>query len=118
MRLAAKVRDVRAVEARVTKDTIIVRLDDGRTITTPLAWYPRLVHGSPQERQHFLIIGGGQGVHWPDLDEDLSIAGMLAGRPSGEGPRSLQRWLDARHGRPAQRRRITSARRGSASRQS
>jgi len=69
---------------------------DGRTIIVPLAWFPRLWHGTPQERSHFEVFGGGAYLHWPDLDEDLTVAGLLAGRPSGETPRSLEKWLVSR----------------------
>ena len=86
----------RAVEAVVTEDELSVRLDDGRTIVTPLAWYPRLLHATAAERSRFEIIGRGQGLSWPDVDEDLSVEGMLAGRPSQEGAASLSRWLAAR----------------------
>jgi hypothetical protein len=61
-----------------------------------VTWYPRLLHGSPTERNHWVIIGGGEGVHWPDLDEDISVEGLLAGLPSGESQASLTRWLAAR----------------------
>jgi Protein of unknown function (DUF2442) len=71
------VRDV-----RITEDDISVDLVDGRTITVPLAWYPRLLHAKPQQRAHWQIAGGGFGIHWPDIDEDLSTAGMLRGAPS------------------------------------
>ncbi|MCE9592211.1 MAG: DUF2442 domain-containing protein [Planctomycetes bacterium] len=93
---AAKTRAARAVSLRVTGSAVVVRLEDGRTVSTPLAWYPRLMNGTPRERQNFKIIGGGEGVHWPDLDEDLSVEGMLAGLPSGEGRSSLERWLKSR----------------------
>jgi hypothetical protein len=89
-------RPSKAAKVDVTEDGVTVWLDDGRTISTPLAWYPRLVHATDAERQNFRIIAGGEGLHWPDLDEDLSIAGMLAGQPSREGPESLARWLKAR----------------------
>ena len=82
-----------ARNARVTKDALVVELVDGRTIATPLAWYPRLTHGTPKERTNFELIGYGEGIHWPDLDEDLSIEGMLAGQPSRERPESIERWL-------------------------
>jgi hypothetical protein len=85
---------VRATAARVTDDSLIVELDDGRTIVTPIVWYPRLVHGTPEERNNIEL--GAFGIHFPDLNEDLSIAGMLAGRRSGEGSKSLQRWLEYR----------------------
>ena len=80
----------------VTEDTLTVELSDGRTISVPLAWYPRLVHASQEERDNWELIGDGQGVHWPDLDEDISIAGLIAGRPSGESQRSFKRWLEAK----------------------
>ncbi len=80
----------------VTEDTLTAELADGRTISVPLAWYPRLVHATPEERNNWQLIGGGQGIHWPDLDEDISIEGLLAGRPSGESQRSFKRWLEAK----------------------
>ncbi len=89
-----KTREALAVAVEVTDDALIVHLDDGRTITTPLAWYPRLVFATPEERNNCEILGRGTGIHWPDLDEDLSVAGMLAGRPSQEGARSLKRWKE------------------------
>ncbi len=82
----------------VTEDTLTVELADGRSISVPLAWYPRLAHGTPDERRNSRLIGGGEGVHWPDLDEDISVEGLLAGRPSGESQTSLKRWLAARTG--------------------
>ena len=89
---------MRAVKVSVSDDALSADLDDGRTITVPLAWYPRLLHATPEERGHWRIIGGGEGIHWPDLDEDISVAGLLAGRPSGESGPSLKRWLTARGG--------------------
>jgi len=65
----------------------------GRTISVPLNWYPRLLRGTPEERANWRLIGRGEGIHWPDLDEDLSIAGILAGRHSGESAESLKKWL-------------------------
>lgn len=87
---------LRATRASVSADSLTVDLADGRSISVPLAWYPRLVHGTPEERANFRFIGVGEGIHWPDLDEDISVEGIVAGRPSGESPRSLQRWLEAR----------------------
>jgi hypothetical protein len=87
---------LRAVALRVTDDTLTFDLADGRSVSAPLAWYPRLMHGSVQERGHFRFIGSGEGVHWPDLDEDISVEGILAGRTSGESPSSFQRWLESR----------------------
>ena len=91
--------DVSVPEAegvKVTDDTLTAELADGRSISVPLAWYPRLAHATPDERRNWRLIGGGEGVHWPDLDEDISVEGLLAGRPSGESPRSLKRWLSTR----------------------
>jgi hypothetical protein len=83
-------------EVRVSQAALEVRLDDGRVLSVPLAWYPRLAHGSTRERRQWRIIGGGIGIHWPALDEDISVAGLLAGLPSGESASSLKRWLAAR----------------------
>jgi hypothetical protein len=87
---------LRATAVQVTADSLSVELADGRSISVPLAWYPRLFHGTPEERGHFRFIGGGDGIHWPELDEDISVEGIVAGRPSGESQRSLQRWLESR----------------------
>jgi hypothetical protein len=99
MASVVETRPAHAVKAIVSDDELTVWLDDGRTIITPLAWYPRLMHATESERQNFQIIGQGEGLHWPNLDEDLSVAGMLAGQPSGEGPESLARWLTQRRQR-------------------
>jgi hypothetical protein len=72
----------RITAVRVTEDSLTVDLLDGRTITVPLAWYPRLLHASDEERNHFRIIGGGYVIHWPDVDEHLSSQGLLAGAPA------------------------------------
>ncbi|MGA9625840.1 MAG: DUF2442 domain-containing protein [Bryobacteraceae bacterium] len=77
-------------------EALIVGFADGRTITVPLAWFPRLAHGIPAERAHWRRIGGGVGIHWPDLDGDISVESLLAGRRSGETQASLRRWLRAR----------------------
>jgi hypothetical protein len=90
----------RATAARLTEDTLVVDLADGRTVSVPLAWYPRLLQGSPDERANHRFIGEGEGIHWPDLDEDISVENILAGRASGEGSRSFARWLEARSRRP------------------
>ena len=87
-RIAAKAADI-----VVTDDSLTVDFVDGRSISVPLAWFPRLVHGTPKERDNWRIIGNGEGFHWPDLDEDLGVEGLLLGRPSGESQRSFQRWL-------------------------
>jgi hypothetical protein len=80
----------------VTDDELIVTLSDGRTISVPLAWYPRLWHGTTAERNNWRLIGKGEGIHWKDLDEDISVEGLLLGRPSSESQRSLAEWLKER----------------------
>ena len=85
-----------AQDVRVTEDALIVDLADGRTVSVPLAWYPRLAHGTSDERTQWRLIGRGEGIHWPALDEDISVQSLLAGRGSGETDASLQRWLQAR----------------------
>ena len=86
-----------AVETvRVTDETLTVDLSDGRTLSVPLMWFPRLVHGAPEERAEWRLIGRGEGVHWGTLDEDISVEDLIAGRPSGESQASLQKWLDGR----------------------
>lgn len=85
-----------AVDVTLTKDTLRVDLSDGRTIAVPLAWYPRLFHATREERGHWRLIGRGQGIHWEDIDEDISVEGLLAGRPSGESQASFKKWLAAR----------------------
>lgn len=69
-----------AQDVAFSDDAFRVTLEDGRELSVPLAWFPRLLHGTPEQRGHWELIGGGQGIHWPDLDEDISIAGILAGR--------------------------------------
>ncbi len=90
-----------AVEVSFTKERLCVTLADGRTVSAPLAWYPRLAHGSPRERRNWRFIAKGEGIHWPDLDEDISVENLLAGKPSGESAKSFKRWLDARRTKPA-----------------
>ena len=85
-----------AEDVSVTEDTLKAELSDGRSISVPLAWYPRLVHATQEERDNWELIGTGQGIRWPDLDEDLSVEGLIAGRPSGESQKSFKRWLDAK----------------------
>lgn len=89
-------RPAMAQQVTVTDDALIVDLVDGRTVSVPVSWYPRLAHGTPAERSNWRLLGRGEGIHWPDLDEDISVAGLLAGRPSGETQSSLQRWLKSR----------------------
>jgi hypothetical protein len=85
-----------ADDVRITRDAIVVDLSDGRTIKVPLSWYPRLQHATAEERQNWRLIGAGTGIHWPDLDEDVSVDGLLAGRASGESPSSFDKWLASR----------------------
>jgi len=88
-----------AENVALTEDTLTVELSDGRTLSAPLAWFPRLVHASPAERNNWRLIGKGHGIHWEDLDEDISIEGLLAGKPSGESQISFQKWLQERTSR-------------------
>jgi len=87
-----------AVGLTVTDDTLSVELSDGRTLSVPLAWYPRLLHATAKERQDWRLIGNGEGIHWPAVDEDISVEGLIAGRPSSESDQSLRRWLSQRSG--------------------
>jgi hypothetical protein len=89
-------QSIKVLAVTVSDDTLTVELSDGRTISAPLAWYPRLFHGSPAERARFRFIGGGVGIHWPDLDEDISVQNLILGRPSGESQASLRKWLERR----------------------
>lgn len=82
----------------LTDDTLSVDLADGRTISVPLAWYPRLQYATPEERNRWRLIGKGHGIHWEEIDEDISIEGLILGRPSRESQASLQKWLNKRNG--------------------
>jgi Protein of unknown function (DUF2442) len=84
---------------RVTRDTLHVDLSDGRTILVPLAWYPRLLHATADERKNWRLIGKGRGIHWETIDEDISVEGLVAGRPSGESQASFKKWLASRSAR-------------------
>ena len=89
---------IAASQVAITDDSLTVELSDGRTISVPLAWYPRLQHGTVEERGHRRPIGQGRGLHWPDLDEDISVENLLAGKPSGESQASFANWLGRRTG--------------------
>lgn len=78
----------------VSDEILTADLSDGRTISVPLSWYPRLCHGTEKEREDWRLIGNGRGIHWPQLDEDISVENLVFGRPSAESQASLQRWLD------------------------
>jgi hypothetical protein len=87
--LLTEIQVAKAQRVTVTDDSLTVDLTDGRTLAVPLAWYPRLVHGTPRERDNWRLMGDEEGIHWSDLDEDLSVEGLLLGRPSGENQRSF-----------------------------
>ena len=93
---AIEIRRATIQRVKVTDDTLIVDLSDGRSVSVPLAWYPRLMHGIPEERDHWRLIGRGEGIHWIDLDEDISVENIVFGQPSGESQRSFKQWLEAR----------------------
>lgn len=92
----AEIKAPLAQDVRVTDDLLTVALLDGRSVSVPLSWYPRLAGGSSAERSNWQLLGGGHGIHWPDLDEDISVDDLLGGRPSAESQGSLQRWLTER----------------------
>jgi hypothetical protein len=85
-----------AIQVRVSDDALSVELADGRVISVPLSWYPRLVHGTTDERNKWRLIADGRGIDWIELDEDISVENLLAGKPSGESQASLKKWLDSR----------------------
>jgi hypothetical protein len=100
MRISAVKAEIpRAESVTVTNDTLSVDLSDARTISVPLAWFPRLLHASPKERNNWRLIGKGHGIHWEDLDEDISVENLLVGEPSGESQASFKKWLAGRHAR-------------------
>jgi|SRR6056297_1817306 len=94
--LKNKLREARANKIIITEEELIAYLDDGRTIAVPISWYPRLLNGSMEERKNWRFIGEGTGIHWPDLDEDISIEGIIEGVPSQESQSSLSKWLQER----------------------
>jgi Protein of unknown function (DUF2442) len=85
-----------AKQVKVTDDELIVDLSDGRKMSVPLAWYPRLLNATLSERQHFELLGDGYAIEFPELDEHIGVEGLLAGRHSGESQRSFEKWLAAR----------------------
>ncbi len=94
--LAIEIRMVSAQSVNVTEDALTVDLSDGRTVSVPLAWFPRLLHGTPAERSKWRLIGDGEGIHWPGLDEDISVENLILGKPSGESQKSFKKWLEKR----------------------
>lgn len=100
MRISAvEIELPRATSVKVTKDTLTVDLSDGRTMSVPLAWYPRLLHATAEERNNWRLIAKGHGIHWEGIDEDISVEGLLTGKPSGEKQASFKKWLDKRKNR-------------------
>jgi len=96
MNSATKSINARAMEVRISEDTLTVDLEDGRTLSVPILWFPRLRRGTEVEKQNHELMVGGRGIHWPDLDEDISVEGLLMGRKSGESPASLAKWMKIR----------------------
>jgi len=94
--LAIELRMVSAQNVQITDDALIVDLSDGRTVSVPLAWFPRLLHGTLEERNKWRLIGEGEGIHWLDLDEDISVENLILGKPSGESQKSFKKWLEVR----------------------
>ena len=95
---ASEIKVPDAESVAITEDTLSVDLSDGRTISVPLAWFPRLLQATPEERVNWRLIGKGHGIHWEDIDEDISVEGLLAGRPSGESQASFEKWQSKRTG--------------------
>jgi len=94
--LAIDIQLAKAQNVTVTEDTLSVDLTDGRTVSVPIVWYPRLLNATLEEQNNWRLIGRGEGIHWPDLDEDISVENLILGRASGESQRSFKRWLDER----------------------
>jgi len=94
--LATELRMASIQNVTVTEDSLTVDLSDGRTVSVPLAWFPRLLHGTSQECNHWRLIGDGEGIHWQDLDEDISVENLILGKPSGESQKSFKKWLEKR----------------------
>ena len=99
---AVEAREALATRVEVSEDTLSVELADGRTIAAPLAWYPRLAYATAEERGSWRLIGGGRGIHWRAIDEDISVANLLAGQPSMESQSSFKKWL-ANRAKPGHR---------------
>ena len=94
--LTTEIEIANITNVEITEDALTVNLDDGRTISVPIGWYPRLLNGTMKERKSCRIIGKGEGIHWNDLDEDISVKGLLAGHRSSESQKSLKKWLENR----------------------
>ncbi len=96
---AVEIEVPKAENVKVTKDTLSVDLSDGRTISVPLEWFPRLVYATSEKRRNWRLIGRGHGIHWEDIDEDISVEGLLAGKSSGESQASFKKWLNKHQSR-------------------
>lgn len=94
--LLTETQVARATKVKITNDSIIVDLEDGRTISAPLSWYPRLHLGTSKERENWRLIGQGEGIHWPDLDGDIRVENLLAAKHSKESQSSFKKWLESR----------------------
>ena len=94
--LMTEIEIANANHVSITDESLIVDLDDGRSLSIPLSWYPRLFHGTENERNNFRFIGNGSGINWPDLDEDISVQGLIAGHHSLESQKSFNKWLESR----------------------
>ena len=94
--LAIEFRMASVQSVNVTDEALIADLSDGRTVSVPLTWFPRLLHGTHAERNKWRLIGEGEGIHWPDLDEDISVENIILGKSSGESQKSFKRWLEKR----------------------
>jgi hypothetical protein len=101
--LAHEIAIPAAENVRITDDTLSVELSDGRTISAPLAWFPRLLHATKEERGRWRLIGRGQGIHWEEIDEDISVENLIAGKSSGESQASFKKWLAKRASRLTKR---------------
>jgi hypothetical protein len=99
---SVEIREALATRVELSEHTLSLELADGRTIAAPLDWYPRLAHATAEERGSWRLIGGGRGVHWPEIDEDISVANLLAGQPSMESQSSFKKWL-ANRAKPGHR---------------
>lgn len=93
---ATKIEIPNIINVVINEETITVELEDGRTVSVPTAWYPRVLNATEKERNNWRLIGKGWGINWADLDEDISVEGIIAGRPSGESQTSLKKWLESR----------------------
>ena len=91
-----EILEIRAHSVEIDQESLKVDLVDGRSVSVPLAWYPRLMHGTHEQRSNWRLIGAGEGLHWPDLDEDISVENLLSGKPSSESQRSFKKWLAER----------------------